>query len=79
MYGVIILMLIIALLLILIGFILLSLSEVGGREVRGGGVLIIGPLPIIFGTDQRVAKGLIILALILTIVTFAIFMMGWLR
>ncbi len=79
MYGVIILILIIALLLILIGFILLSLSEVGGREVRGGGVLIIGPLPIIFGTDQRVAKGLIILALILTIVTFAIFMMGWLR
>jgi len=79
MYGVIILMLIIAFLLILIGFILLSLSEVGEREVRGGGVLIIGPLPIIFGTDQRVAKGLIILALILTIVTFAIFMMGWLR
>ncbi len=76
MYGVIILMLIIAFLLILVGFILLSLGE---GEVRGGGVLIIGPLPIIFGTDQRVAKGLIALALILTIVTFMIFMMGWLR
>jgi uncharacterized protein (TIGR00304 family) len=70
-------MLIVAFLLILMGFILLSLG--GEREVRGGGVLIIGPLPIIFGTDQRVAKGLIILALILTIVTFMIFMMGWLR
>jgi uncharacterized membrane protein len=77
MYGVVILMLIVAFLLILMGFILLSLG--GEREVRGGGVLIIGPLPIIFGTDQRVAKGLIILALILTIVTFIIFMMGWLR
>jgi uncharacterized membrane protein len=77
MYGVVILMLIVAFLLILMGFILLSLG--GEREVRGGGVLIIGPLPIIFGTDQRVAKGLIILALILTIVTFMIFMMGWLR
>jgi uncharacterized membrane protein len=77
MYGVVILMLIVAFLLILMGFILLSLG--GEREVRGGGVLIIGPLPIIFGTDQRVAKGLIILALVLTIVTFMIFMMGWLR
>jgi len=77
MYGVIILMLIVAFLLILMGFILLSLG--GEREIRGGGVLIIGPLPIIFGTDQRVAKGLIILALILTIVTFIIFMMGWSR
>jgi len=77
MYGVVILMLIVAFLLILMGFILLSLG--GEREVRGGGVLIIGPLPIIFGTDQRVAKGLIILALILTIVTFIIFMMGWSR
>ncbi|MCC6029973.1 MAG: DUF131 domain-containing protein [Candidatus Korarchaeum sp.] len=77
MYGVVILMLIVAFLLILMGFILLSLG--GEREVRGGGVLIIGPLPIIFGTDQRVAKGLIILALVLTIVTFIIFMMGWLR
>ncbi|ACB07536.1 Protein of unknown function DUF131 [Candidatus Korarchaeum cryptofilum OPF8] len=70
-------MLIVAFLLILMGFILLSLG--GEREVRGGGVLIIGPLPIIFGTDQRVAKGLIILALILTIVTFMIFVMGWSR
>ncbi|WP_052568203.1 TIGR00304 family membrane protein [Candidatus Korarchaeum cryptofilum] len=77
MYGVVILMLIVAFLLILMGFILLSLG--GEREVRGGGVLIIGPLPIIFGTDQRVAKGLIILALILTIVTFMIFVMGWSR
>jgi uncharacterized membrane protein len=77
MYGVVILMLIVAFLLILMGFILLSLG--GEREIRGGGVLIIGPLPIIFGTDQRVAKGLIILALILTIVTFIIFMMGWSR
>ncbi|RSN67460.1 DUF131 domain-containing protein [Candidatus Korarchaeum cryptofilum] len=77
MYGVVILMLIVAFLLILMGFILLSLG--GEREIRGGGVLIIGPLPIIFGTDQRVAKGLIILALILTIVTFMIFVMGWLR
>jgi uncharacterized membrane protein len=77
MYGVVILMLIVAFLLILMGFILLSLG--GEREIRGGGVLIIGPLPIIFGTDQRVAKGLIILALILTIVTFMIFVMGWSR
>jgi len=35
-------------------------------EKKGGGIVFIGPIPIIFGTDIRVAKWLIIIALIIT-------------
>lgn len=68
---------IIAFLLIIAGLIILSLSskQPGERNVRGGGVLIIGPIPIIFGTDQGVAKGLALLAIILTIVVTMAFLL----
>lgn len=64
--------------LILIGIALILLSilfslfiTVGRRkEVRGGGVVIIGPFPILFASDKEVAK----LALILTLVSIMVFL-----
>ena len=68
----------IAFLLIVCGIALLLLSTVKreGREVRveGGGVIIVGPLPIVFGTSERIAKGLIILAILLMIIVLAVFL-----
>ncbi len=40
-------------------------GEMEGRSVRGGAVVMIGPLPIVIGSDQRVAGSLMILALAL--------------
>ncbi len=40
----------------------------GGSKVRGAGVIMIGPIPIIFGTDKKSVKTVVILALALTIV-----------
>lgn len=37
------------------------------RRVRGGGLVMIGPIPIVFGSDRGVVKGLLILGLILTV------------
>ena len=34
-------------------------------SVKGGGVVVIGPVPIIFGTDKEAVKTLLILAIIL--------------
>lgn len=45
-------------------------------RVRGGGVIMIGPIPIIFGTDKGSAKTAIILAIILTILSF-LFLRGF--
>jgi len=41
-----------------------STGEEAGEKVKGGSVILIGPIPIVFGTDRRYA----IIAIILTIV-----------
>ena len=35
----------------------------GERQVRGGGILLIGPIPIIFGTDNQSVKMLVLLVI----------------
>jgi len=40
----------------------------GEGKSRGGGVIIIGPIPIIFGTDKETLKTVLLLSLALTIV-----------
>jgi len=68
------------LILIFTGFILASLAvlllfvksgPVRGRT-RGGGLIMIGPIPIIFGTDKETIKVLIILAIVLIAVVVAL-------
>jgi len=62
--------------LILLGFavsfiavLLLVLSGVKGGKgrVRGGGVVIIGPIPVIFGTDKESVKFILVLSIILVV------------
>jgi len=38
-----------------------------GGNVRGGGVVIIGPIPIIFGTDKESVKFILVLSIILIV------------
>jgi uncharacterized protein (TIGR00304 family) len=38
----------------------------GMSEARGGGVLLIGPIPIVFGSDRGSTRTLLVLAIILT-------------
>jgi uncharacterized protein (TIGR00304 family) len=42
-------------------------------EFRGGGVVMIGPIPIIFGTDRESAGLVIFLAIILIVVSYILF------
>jgi len=60
-------------LLFIIGAIILA-SNSGSKKskVRGAGVIIIGPIPIIFGTDKKSIKAVLALALALTIVVLII-------
>jgi len=60
--------------LVLVGFamafvavVLLALRGArGGKgKVKGGGVVIIGPIPIIFGTDKQSVKIILVLSIIL--------------
>jgi uncharacterized protein (TIGR00304 family) len=59
-------------LLVLVGFgvivvAMLSQGKKEGAEVKGGGVIMIGPVPIIFGSDMKWASVAIVLAIILIV------------
>jgi len=49
-------------------FIAILRSSRGTGKIRGGGVVMIGPVPIVFGTDKESARILILLGIVLMIV-----------
>ena len=51
---------------------LLVLRKAKGRKISGGGIIIIGPFPIIFGSDARMVKTMVILAISLGVMFFAL-------
>ena len=48
-------------------FVAILRSARGTGRVRGGGVVMIGPVPIVFGTDKESARILVLLGIVLTI------------
>jgi len=64
--------------LIILGFLVLiigSLLNLGGGgegELKGGGVILIGPIPIGFGTDRTSMIVVMVIALILMLITYAV-------
>jgi uncharacterized protein (TIGR00304 family) len=69
LYGLGIALVFAGMLVILVAIILLFISSVKGEgKVRGGGAVIIGPFPIIFGTDKESVKTVLLLSIILVIV-----------
>jgi len=61
-------------LLVLVGFgvmvvAMLSQGRREGADVKGGGVVLIGPVPIVFGSDMKWASVAIILAIVLIVLT----------
>ena len=57
-------------LLVMIGFLLIFLSMVRERkiEAEAGGIVLIGPIPIVFGTSERI----VIFTLVLVIIILSI-------
>lgn len=53
--------------LIAVSWLVLSSVRREKGNVRGGGVIIIGPIPMIFGTDKETVKILLILSIVLII------------
>jgi len=71
------------LLLIIFGFVLAVIAMIlmfarsarGSGSERGAGLILIGPIPIVFGTDKQSVKGVIILAIVLILLALAIFLL----
>ena len=58
--------------LVLVGFgvVAMALLSSGGRgEVKGGGVVLVGPIPIVFGSDAKWATVAIVLAIVLVVLS----------
>jgi uncharacterized protein (TIGR00304 family) len=59
-----------ALLLVGFGVVVVALLSSGGKgEVKGGGVVLVGPIPIVFGSDAKWATVAIVLAMVLVILS----------
>lgn len=71
-------LLFVGLLLLIAGFVVVILSTLGqgqkGSEVRGGGVVMIGPIPIIFGSDAKWTSVAIVLAIVLVVVSLLLYL-----
>jgi len=50
-----------------------SKKDSGHGEIKSGGVLMIGPIPIIFGSEQKSAQSAVVLAIILIVVSILFF------
>lgn len=69
---------------LLVAFAAIILKIISGRKsenrVRGAGILFIGPIPIIFGTDRESAKVVMLLAIaLIAMITILMILPYWLR
>ena len=65
---------------IVAAIILASKSSSKKSRVHGAGIIMIGPIPIIFGTDKKSVKTVLALALAITILVLVILVLNyWLR
>ncbi len=60
-------LIIIGVIVVVLAIILSSARGGGKSRIKGAGVIMIGPIPIIFGTDKKSVKTVLALALALTI------------
>ncbi len=63
---------------VLVAFVLLFLSSMKSGRVRGGGALIIGPFPIVFGSDRESVKSVLWLSIALIVLLFVVFIVLYL-
>jgi uncharacterized protein (TIGR00304 family) len=67
-YALGIALIVVGVLVIAVAFVLLFILGVEKSRVKGGGVVMIGPFPIIFGTDEKSIKTVLLLSLGLTVI-----------
>jgi len=72
LYELGIIIIFIGVIIVFVAFVLLFLSSIKSGRARGGGALIIGPFPIIFGSDKESVKTILWLSIALTVLLFIV-------
>jgi len=68
-------LLFVGILLVFVGFLYAALKSGGAGEA--GGVIVIGPIPIIFGTSERAVKIAVIAAIILMVLAIVLMLLPY--
>ena len=55
-----------------------SVSKDGKGSVRGAGVIIVGPVPIVFGTDKKSLRTVLLLSIALTLLLLVTMIVSYL-
>jgi uncharacterized protein (TIGR00304 family) len=76
-YALGITLVIVGIIVIVAAIIIASKGGATKGKVRGAGVIMIGPIPIIFGTDKNSVKAVLVLALALTIVALIVILLNY--
>jgi uncharacterized protein (TIGR00304 family) len=71
LYALGIALILIGVLIIVLAVLLFSLLSAKKGKIKGGGAIIIGPVPIIFGTDKKSLKTVLLLSLALMVLLVA--------
>jgi uncharacterized protein (TIGR00304 family) len=71
-YAIGITLVVVGVIVIVTAIILVSIGGAKKGKVHDAGVIIFGPIPIIFGTDKKSVKSVLVLALLLTIMVLII-------
>jgi uncharacterized protein (TIGR00304 family) len=61
-------LLLLGMVLVIIGILLIAFSSLSTTQVKSGGVVVVGPFPIVFGSD----KDMLIIAIVGAIILMAI-------
>jgi uncharacterized protein (TIGR00304 family) len=77
-YTVGIVLVMVGIIIIVVAILLASVFNSKKVKVRGAGVVMIGPIPIIFGTDKKSVREAVALTLALMIVGLIIYLFFWL-
>ena len=68
----------IGIIIIIAAVLSLSVRSAGKSKISGGGAVIIGPIPIIFGTDRKSLKAILLLSIALTILLIVVVIINYL-
>jgi uncharacterized protein (TIGR00304 family) len=76
-YAVGIALVVVGIIVVVAAIVLASMGGSKKGKVHGAGVIMIGPIPIIFGTDKKSVKAVLALALAITIVVLIIIIVNY--
>ena len=76
-YAVGIALVVVGIIVVVAAIVLASMGGSKKGKVHGAGVIMIGPIPIIFGTDKKSVKTVLALALAITIVVLIIIIVNY--